>query len=868
MFEMLGSWSFGDYWKAESCRLAWALITQTFKLDREKLWVTYFGGCGQLEPDYETRDLWLSLGVAESRLVGLGMSDNFWEMGLAGPCGPCTEIHYSPGGGGGLDTTTEIWNIVFIQYDRQISGQLQPLQTSYVDTGMGLERITAVLDQSYTTNNVPDVFQTDLMVPMLDHIGKITGKPRYSGSYQTDSHLDQGYRVLADHTRMLTVCLADGMFPDDSHRLRNVLRRAQLVGRKVFGSEENILGELSYKVVESLGDHFLNLQRNHTKILTILDHEHDNYNKLLERGIKFTKKIKSEFPDIESSSIDVFDSHNYYESLKCVRREAEKRTIDPRLAFKLYESHGMEEQDIQHLANISNYEFDGQEFQVYFSDQKNKSKYSSALTSGGGKVGVRGDVALTDDQYKYDTRRVGRSDYLFPSLTTSLVSILGGGETEATEISGGERAALVTAQTNFYSEAGGQAGDTGQIRGPAGTFLVEETKKVAGYVVHSGYVSEGSLTLGDTVELTIEPGPRLSCMRNHTATHLLNSALNSLLAVTAQRSSSLNQNYLRLSFAVFNQNFDASLVAEIERSVLEKINRGIPVKVTSIKCSELEGLSNLITLPGEIYPPEVRLVDVGDHVEPCCGTHLLNTADLEDFIIVDLRTPGPGQRAVKCLTGTRARQARRKAELLAEEVEQLQVKIVRQEDWSSLLTVTADLLSRVASQDLPFLASEHLKSELVKLQQTLRSSIRASSKVMAQDLVLRSIKDQEDLPYFYHFLDAREADKFSLSNALKSVPAGKPCILLARLGNEIKGKAIVPESLSSAQFSAKSWLDVAQRELGGKTAAPRGHSELVNCNLMGGRPLDQETIERTGRELRKFANNALCLTEKVKRDNE
>ena len=504
MFEMLGSWSFGDYWKRESCRLAWSLVTDVLRLDREKLWVTYFGGSDQLEPDLETRDIWLSLGVPESRLVGLGMSDNFWEMGVTGPCGPCTELHYSPTGSGGLENTTEIWNIVFIQYDRQVSGSLAPLSTAFVDTGMGLERITAVLDNSFTSTNVPDVFQTDLMVPLLEHISKMTGQTPYTASYSPDCVLDQGYRVLADHARMVTVCLADGMLPDDSHRLRNVLRRGQTVARNVFNTDKNVMRELSCRVVESLGDHFTNLPRNQERILTILDYEHENYSKLLERAMTFRKKINVEFPDIDISSIDIFDSHNYYESLKCVRKEAEQRTIEPKLAFKLYESHGMEEQDIQHFANITSHEFDSQEFQVYLSEQKNKSKYSSALSRSGGGLEIEPSVPLTEDQYKYSYERVGREEYLFPSLTSSLQLVLGGAS--SSRISAGERGALLTRHTNFYSEEGGQAGDRGVIRGETGTFQVEHTTQTAGYVVHSGQVTEGSLSQGDTVDLSIDAG--------------------------------------------------------------------------------------------------------------------------------------------------------------------------------------------------------------------------------------------------------------------------------------------------------------------------------------------------------------------------
>ena len=450
--------------------------------------------------------------MAEERLVGLGMSDNFWEMGLAGPCGPCTELHYNPTGTGGLDNTTEIWNIVFIQYDRKVSGSLSPLSTVFVDTGMGLERMTAVLNNSFTNTNVPDVFQTDLMVPMLEHISKVTGDTPYCGRYGADCGLDRSYRVLADHARMVTVCLADGMLPDDTHRLRNVLRRAQSVARNVFNSDKNIVRELSFKVIESLGDQFPNLHRNQERISTILHHEHENYNKLLERGEKYRKKINLEFPEMDTRNIDVFDSLNYYESLRCVRAEAEDRTLQPKLAFKLYESHGMEEQDIQHLADLTNHTFDVHQFQEYFSEQKNKSKFSSALARAGSRIEISAGVPPTDDRAKYDYQRVGRSQYLFPTVSTSLDSILTlTGAGSCSRISAGQSGALLTRHTNFYSQAGGQAGDTGTIWGDSGTFRVEETTNMAGHVLHTGHVTHGVLSQGDTVQLRVDAGEISRC---------------------------------------------------------------------------------------------------------------------------------------------------------------------------------------------------------------------------------------------------------------------------------------------------------------------------------------------------------------------
>jgi len=377
MFEMLGSWSFGNYWKAEACSLAWKLLTQQYRLDPKRLFVTYFGGCPEsgLPPDLEVRDIWLELGVEASHILPFGMEDNFWEMGAAGPCGPCTEIHYDhSGAGGGLVNTgspdnVEIWNLVFVQYNRSLNGVLTPLDVTHVDTGMGLERLVAVMNGSTSS------FDTDLFSPLFRAIQQKSARPEYSGKFGAGAELDTAYRILADHARMITVCLSDKVFPDQNHRLKYVIRRAMSISRETFGIETGMLQELYHPVAESLGDTFPEILNQRQNIETMLDFEQESFIKLVANSEKSFQLINKDFPQL-ASRIEPTESYNFYPSLKLV--EGVSGELGPELAYKLYESHGMQEPDILKLTQLRQLDFDLEKFNNFFAAKKELSKISSS----------------------------------------------------------------------------------------------------------------------------------------------------------------------------------------------------------------------------------------------------------------------------------------------------------------------------------------------------------------------------------------------------------------------------------------------------------------------------------------------------------
>ena len=706
------------------------------------------------------------------------------------------------------------------------------------------------------------MYRTDLLTPLLDHISRVTRAPAYSGDYSSAARRDIGYRVLADHARMLTVCLADGILPDDNHKLRNVLRRAQTIARTAFHCESNLLAELSYKVVESLGQFYPELARNHKKVLAVLDFEEFNYQRNLERGDTYLNKFRTEYPELKTDSVSVFDSFSYYESLKCLEKELSDgdRNINGKLAFKLYESHGMEEGDVVNIASIANYSFDPQLFQEYLIEQKMKSKYTTALLQSNAESVLKlGDhFPPTNDAHKYNYTRSAAGHYTFPDIQSDVVTIVSG-QGHADRLEAGARGAILTADTNFYCEAGGQVGDRGRMRSDGGSFAVEDTRREGRHVLHVGRVTEGVIRVRDQVTLRVDREHRLGCMANHTATHLLNSALNTLLPVTAQRSSFVCADYLKFDAAVFSVTCDDAMVATIEAAVRAAVEAGTAVTRDTVSAAELARHEDLITLPGENYPESVYVVGAAAHREPCCGTHLRNTADIRDFVVAGVRTPGPGLVSLRCLTGAAALAARQ----LGTETEEEVAELIR--DVENLHSISAQQLSKrisdtlkiVSHENFPHLVGNRLKSKLGECQQTVKSHLRSNVKEIGQEAVRRAVSEQNASPYFCHYLELHGADKFNLTNALKLVPKDKPALLLVNIGKELKGKAIVPDDLASAGLTAQGWLEAVMAEAGGRVSAPRGHNPAVNCNLMAA------TCPRSEEELRNILERATEFAESV-----
>ena len=540
MFEMLGSWSFGDYWKEEACKSAWQLITEGFRLSPDNLWVTYFKGCPQmgLKADLETKEVWSELGIPAERIIGLGMKDNFWEMGMSGPCGPCTEIHYCRERDGQLEDATELWNLVFMEWDRKPGNlELQPLASRFVDTGMGLERLTAVL------NGEDSVYNTDLFSPLMEVIREASKCDQYRGTFGPQSTLDTGYRIVADHARMCTVSLADGATPDTHNRVRTVLRRALGASKQVFGVEEGLLGALAVEVVESLGSHH-DLSKRLSRVQTILDFEEKNYQGLMERQHSYLEKLNKDFPSL-AAHVPLDEARGYHEALTLLSNET-SASLPTDLAFRLLDSHGLQEDGIVAIANLTNRSLNLEDLREKVTEQKRRSKLSTAqieVEKGRKRVGIERKLAPTDDSSKYKYFKDNTDNYSFPRVMSKVLEIEGEGGGSILKF--GERAAVVLDATCCYAEKGGQAGDKGFLTWESGRFKVEDTQEEEGVVRHWGRLESGHLVLGSEVEVEIDSEWRLGCMRNHTATHLINSALHSILPVTCQRSSYVSTDYLR-----------------------------------------------------------------------------------------------------------------------------------------------------------------------------------------------------------------------------------------------------------------------------------------------------------------------------------
>jgi len=852
MFEMLGSWSFNDYWKEEACTMAWNLLTQHYRLDPNRLYVTYFGGCQKsgLPPDFEVREVWLKLGVHPSHILPFGMKDNFWEMGTSGPCGPCTEIHYDYTNRGpdlvnaGTSENIEIWNLVFVQYNRLVSGQLQPLTGRHIDTGMGLERLVAVL------NNSNSSFDSDLFQPIFEAISKQCNKPTYSGKFDESSELDTAYRILADHIRMITVCLADQVFPDQNHKLKFVLRKVFSIANTNFNAPPGLIKELSNYVIDSLGPTFPVIQSRENIIKLILEFEEDSYNKFMDKSEKSYHLLKSEYP-AESETIDLNEATQFLESLRFLDKQQPCGSLDSALAYNLYESHGMQEQDIEKLSNIRNIQFDLDEFNKYFDQKKELSKLSSAQAQGLRLVLDKSVVKLTgtDDSSKYTYTRIGPDEYQFPNVEGNILQIVSGPNL-VDSLKEGDEGIIFLDRTCFYSEAGGQIGDTGVIRTENGVFEVTNTQVLSGNLVaHMGHLISGSLTKDDTVTASIDSVKRLQAMRNHTATHVLNAVLHSLLPLTAQKSSLVKPEYLRFDFSCYNADTNLEFLRQLEDGVMEYISQGKQIHRTITDNSALASVDNIVTLPGEVYPDQVSLIDIdGVQVEPCCGTHLLNTQDIENFVIVGFKSASRGVKSVRCLTGESAILARENGVLVCEDILSYQEKLAGDCDKldKSVLTYVENQISTwkkaISEPNFPAILNLELSTVLEAYRQRIIISTRATNKEDAKLQLEVALEEQKESPFLVTIIQTKKG-KSNLSNFSKS--AKKPSLIICIEGNTIKGKALVPGSVVSDDFNAKLWIEPVAACVSGSCQPPKGHDSAKNCNLasMKFKDLDMDQLK-------------------------
>ncbi|MDB5308714.1 MAG: alanine--tRNA ligase [Gemmataceae bacterium] len=633
-FEMLGNWSFGDYFKQEAIAWAWELLTDVWKLDPTRLHVTVFEGdqANGIPRDDEAAGFWRAVGVPDAHIHLGNKKDNFWEMGNTGPCGPCTEIHYDgtpdkTGGplvNAGTDKVIEIWNLVFIQFNRNEDQSLTPLPAKHVDTGMGFERVTKVI-QGKASNYDTDIFQ-----PLFAAIQKVTGADPYTG--KLDDLKDTAYRVIADHIRTLTFALTDGAVIGNDGRnyvLKRILRRAERYGYQVLKTGEPFLHKLVPAVVDLMGDAFPELRKNPEKVREQIFEEEEGFLRNLKRGVALFTKIAQQM-------------------------QKEGRTqVTGEEAFKLHDTYGV-------IIDITLQMAQEQEYTVDMAGFEEEMRRAQEQAKQGGKkfavAAVQGELPPTDDSPKYRPEPIPAK--VLGWVKDNVVVREG-------KLAAGESVALLLDRTCFYGEQGGQVGDTGTIRSAAGAdFEVEDTQRVGETVLHVGVLHDGELAVGDTVELVQSTIRRIDIMRNHTATHLLNLALKQVLGPHVEQKGSL----VDAEKTRFDFGHDKPMTPDQLREIERLVNRGVALnQVVTAKVmplDEAKALPGVRAVFGEKYPDPVRVVMIGADdpsrvtadlsTEFCGGTHLPQTGLVGYFKILSQEGVAKGVRRITGVTGRAA----------------------------------------------------------------------------------------------------------------------------------------------------------------------------------------------------------------------
>ncbi|EKD4644384.1 alanine--tRNA ligase [Escherichia coli] len=610
-FEMLGNFSFGDYFKHDAIQFAWELLTSEkwFALPKERLWVTVY------ESDDEAYEIWeKEVGIPRERIIRIGdnkgapyASDNFWQMGDTGPCGPCTEIFYDHGdhiwgGPPGSpeedgDRYIEIWNIVFMQFNRQADGTMEPLPKPSVDTGMGLERIAAVL-QHVNSNYDIDLFRT-----LIQAVAKVTGATDLS---------NKSLRVIADHIRSCAFLIADGVMPSNENRgyvLRRIIRRAVRHGN-MLGAKETFFYKLVGPLIDVMGSAGEDLKRQQAQVEQVLKTEEEQFARTLERGLALLDE------ELAKLSGD---------------------TLDGETAFRLYDTYGFPVDLTADVCRERNIKVDEAGFEAAMEEQRRRAREASGFGADYNAM-IRVDSASEFKGY----------DHL--ELNGKVAALFVDGKA-VDAINAGQEAVVVLDQTPFYAESGGQVGDKGELKGANFSFAVEDTQKYGQAIGHIGKLAAGSLKVGDAVQADVDEARRSRIRLNHSATHLMHAALRQVLGThVSQKGSLVNDKVLRFDFS-HNEAMKPEEIRAVEDLVNAQIRRNLPIE-TNIMDLEAAKAKGAMALFGEKYDERVRVLSMGDFsTELCGGTHASRTGDIGLFRIISESGTAAGVRRIEAVTG-------------------------------------------------------------------------------------------------------------------------------------------------------------------------------------------------------------------------
>jgi alanyl-tRNA synthetase len=787
-FEMLGNFSFGDYFKRDAIRYAWELLTQVFQLPPERLWFTVFAGNEQVSADEEAVQLWREVGVDPSRILRFGAKDNFWEMGPTGPCGPNSEIHYYQGddpdrqSASGVNSDDpmymEIWNLVFMQYNRDAQGVLTPLPRPSIDTGMGFERMVAV------AQGVRNNYDTDVFTPILQRIIALRGTDE--AHYQ--AHFAP-YRAVADHSRSIAFLVADGVLPGKNGRqyvLRRILRRAAYQGR-LIGFERPFLADVVSTVIEQMGDAYPELRQRREFILETTDVEERQFLRTLSSGLV---RLDGIVEQTRRSGVVMLPGED---------------------AFQLQDTYGFPLDLTEKIAESQGLTIDVAGFEAAMENQRRQSRTAAQFKRGAESEAWAEQELPATAFTGYD--RVSDSGSVFALVTDG----------EAFSVAReGQRVQVALDRTPFYAESGGQVGDSGALIGPNGRIRVENTQRpLPGLIVHFGVVEQGEVALGDVITAQVDLERRLDIMRNHTATHLLHRALRDVLGEHAAQAGSLvAPDRLRFDFSHM-RSVTPEQIHEIEARVNEWVRADTPVEweITGYQDALNRGA---IALFGEKYTDQVRMVTIGcveqrtgvrgqgseaQNLIPdsrpltpgtcsrelCGGTHVARTGEIGYFRIVGESSVAAGVRRIEALTG-------RGAEVWAD----TQASVLR--DIAARLGVTpAQVLERV----------DGLLAELKQRQNEL-NALHAQSARGSLEGLLNQVQRQNGIVYLAARVDAPDAARFrEMGDWLRDKIGSGVIVLGAVMNDKPQLMAIVTRDLLDKGYHAGNIVKALAPVVGG-----------------------------------------------------
>ncbi|KAF2808560.1 uncharacterized protein BDZ99DRAFT_446119 [Mytilinidion resinicola] len=824
-FEMLGNWSFGDYFKKEAISFSWDLLTKVYGLDPDRLYVTYFEGSEGLDADLEAKELWHSVGVAEDHILPGNMKDNFWEMGDQGPCGPCSEVHYDRIGGGRNaahlvnqddPNVLEIWNNVFIQYNREPDRSLRSLPNKHVDTGLGFERLVSVLQNKMSN------YDTDVFTPLFKRIQEITGAREYRGKFGDEDAdgIDTAYRVIADHVRLLTFAISDGGVPNNVGRgyvVRRVLRRGARYARKYFNTEiGDFFSKLVPSLVQQMGDMFPEIKKKEGDVKEILDEEEKSFAKSLDRGeIMFEKyaqqcKVKG---SIDLPGNDV---------------------------WRLYDTYGFPVDLTKIMAEERGLRINDKEVEEAQEKAREASKGEKKAAAGLVKLDVHDlgalenmkDVPKTDDSPKFGRENI-----------TSVVKAIYHSKKflkSTKEVPEGEQFGVLLDRTNFYAEQGGQEYDTGKlvIDGEA-EIDVQNVQVYAGYVLHTGELRYGEISVGNEVIAEYDELRRFPIRGNHTGTHILNYALREVLGDDIdQKGSLVSPEKLRYDFSHKAGLSDVEL-EKVEEISTKYIRQNCEVYALDVPLATAREIRGVRAVFGETYPDPVRVVSVGVPVEEllsdvkredwekvsvefCGGTHVKQTGEIKELIVLEESGIAKGIRRIVAVTGQTAYEVQREAS----EFEQRLVRLEKASYSTDKESEAKKLGQDLNNLGISAITKSKFRDRFAKVQKSILDQQKAAAKAdnkRVLDTIVNFFGENEAKNHLVAKVDWSPTVNKAISEAIKSVSskgAMKEKSVYLFSASKDEGKVVhgcyVAEHFSTQGASAAEWSKTVAGIIGGK----------------------------------------------------